>query len=156
MRVVIAGSRHLKYTLGEPETALKNDYLILRDAIWQWERKHGSITTIVSGTNGFVLRGTQRFSALPEVLLERDIIQGADLLGEYYGRVHGVPTERFVPNWDEGEQAGPERSQHMIDTAEGLVAVFLPDSRGTHITLRLAALKRIPIVDVCLPFRRKW
>ncbi len=156
MRVVVAGSRYLQYKLGD-NAAPKNDYLIVRDAIWEWERKHGPITTIISGTSRYVMRGTQRFNGLPEVLLENDVIHGADLLGEYFGRVHNVPVERFPAAWAEhGDDAGPARNRQMIATAQGLVAVFLPDSHGTMDALRRAALRRIPIVDVCLPRRKKW
>ncbi len=156
MRVVIAGSRYLQYTIGD-NSALKNDYLIVRDAVWEWERKHGPITTIISGTCRYVMRGSKRLNALPEVLLDGDVIHGADLLGEYFGRVHLIPVERFPAHWHtQGDDAGKLRNQAMINVADGLVAVFLPDSTGTQHAMRCAAVKRLPIVDVCLPRRKKW
>jgi hypothetical protein len=157
MRVVIAGSRYLQHTIGDPSPALKNDYLVVRDAVWEFERKHGRITTIISGTCRYVMRGRTRLNALPEVLLENDVIHGADLLGEYFGRVHRVPVERFPAAWSQhGDDAGPARNEQMIATAQGLIAVFLPDSVGTMDAMRRAALRRLPIVDVCLPQRKKW
>lgn len=156
MRVVVAGSRYLQYKLGD-NAAPKNDYLIVRDAIWEWERKHGPITTIISGTCRYVMRGRTRFDGLPEVLNKDDVIHGADLLGEYFGRVHRVPVERFPAAWSQhGDDAGPMRTETMLSTAEGLVVVFYPDSGGSMGAMRKAALRRLPIVDVCLPRRKKW
>lgn len=160
--LIVAGSRHLVHPLSGPKSPLKGDYEIIRDAVRKWERENGSFDYIISGTQGHVLRNGSKIYALPEPLEHSDVIHGADLIGEYFARVYDIPVERYPADWARGGKytsdpsAGPERNQRMVDVAVGLVVVFMPDSTGSHDVLRRSACKRIPIVDECLPQRRKW
>lgn len=142
------------------ESGLPTDYIRIRDAVWRWERLHGRFDRVVSGCQGYVLRGRQKlYNELPDPLLPDDVIHGADMIGQYFARVHLYPVDLYPADWTRGGKvtydsgAGPERNQQMVDVGDGLVVVYYVDSVGTPDALRRAARKRIPIVAECLGIR---
>lgn len=59
--------------------------------------------------------------------------RGADSEGERWAEEHNVKIQKFPANWKkEGKRAGPVRNLEMAKNADGLVAVWDGQSRGTH------------------------
>jgi hypothetical protein len=57
---------------------------------------------------------------------------GADLCGEDWARLRGVPIERHPANWKKhGRGAGPVRNAEMVSKADALIAIWDGESRGT-------------------------
>jgi hypothetical protein len=57
---------------------------------------------------------------------------GADSLGELWGRKHGVPISYFPAQWEKyGNAAGPIRNAEMAEYGDFLVAFWDGQSRGT-------------------------
>lgn len=54
-----------------------------------------------------------------------------DLMGEKWAVESGLPIKLFEPDWSKGKKAGPMRNRQMADYAEGLIAVWDGESRGT-------------------------
>ena len=58
--------------------------------------------------------------------------RGADRLGERFAREHGGVPYLFPAEWDKyGKSAGFRRNQQMADFADGLLAFWDGESRGT-------------------------
>lgn len=65
--------------------------------------------------------------------------RGADTFGERWAEENNIDITRFPSNWDKyGSRAGPIRNQVMAKNAEGLVAVWDGNSRGTRSMIQLA------------------
>ena len=56
---------------------------------------------------------------------------GVDELGELYADEISVPIKRFKPNWSIGKHAGFIRNVQMANYADGLIAIWDGESRGT-------------------------
>lgn len=83
-----------------------NDMAALEAAIAKWGRH---ITEVVSGG-----------------------ANGADRLGEQWAHAHGVKVKLFPANWRElGKAAGPIRNGEMGKYADGLIALWDGQSKGT-------------------------
>ncbi len=83
----------------------------------------GFVTAIVSGT----ARGTDRF-------------------GEQWAKDHGIRIEQYPADWKTfGKRAGPVRNQIMAENAEGLIAVWDGESRGTASMIELAKKRGLRI-----------
>jgi len=64
---------------------------------------------------------------------------GADRLGEYWAKEHGIPVKHFPANWDqEGRAAGPIRNRRMASYADALIAFWDGKSRGTRSMIYIA------------------
>jgi glycerophosphoryl diester phosphodiesterase len=58
--------------------------------------------------------------------------RGADSLGETWGNENNVPIKSFPANWDlYGKRAGYLRNTEMADYADGLIAFWNGESKGT-------------------------
>jgi glycerophosphoryl diester phosphodiesterase len=58
--------------------------------------------------------------------------RGADSLGETWGNEKNVPIKSFPANWDlYGKRAGYLRNTEMADYADGLIAFWDGESKGT-------------------------
>lgn len=58
--------------------------------------------------------------------------KGADEFGERWAEEQGIEVLRFPADWKKhGKRAGPVRNREMAENAEGLVAVWDGESRGT-------------------------
>jgi hypothetical protein len=67
---------------------------------------------------------------LPVAMVISGGCRGVDLCGEAWAAMHGIPVQRFTPNWDRyGKRAGPVRNREMAEVATDL-AVF-PGGAGT-------------------------
>ena len=74
--------------------------------------------------------------------------RGADRIGEAYARARGMRCEVMAADWTAGRGAGYERNRRMAAVADGLVAVWDGESRGTADMIRLmqAAGKPVRVV----------
>lgn len=58
--------------------------------------------------------------------------RGADTLGERYAKENLYPVKEFPADWNtHGRSAGPIRNKEMADYADGLIAFWDGQSRGT-------------------------
>jgi len=66
--------------------------------------------------------------------------KGADEYGERWAQDNNVEINRFPAEWNKhGKRAGPLRNKIMAENAEGLIAVWDGNSRGTLSMIDLAA-----------------
>ena len=57
---------------------------------------------------------------------------GVDSLGERWANENNITISKFPADWNKhGRAAGPIRNQKMAEYAEGLIAVWDGESRGT-------------------------
>lgn len=101
-----------------------NNPAILYDAV----RKSGfDITTVISGT-----------------------ARGADQLGEQYARHHNLGLGRYPADWDKyGKSAGYRRNAVMADNADGLIALWDGQSKGTEHMIKLTESKNLHVFCYC-------
>ena len=65
--------------------------------------------------------------------------KGADVFGERWAQLHGVPVRHFPAEWQTfGRRAGFVRNAQMIEYADALILVWDGLSRGAAHTLLLA------------------
>jgi len=58
--------------------------------------------------------------------------KGIDWAGAIWARRHNIKIKWFRPDWQKyGKAAGPIRNKEMAEYAEGLIAVWNGQSRGT-------------------------
>lgn len=70
-------------------------------------------------------------SWIPSVVISGGA-NGADRLGEIYAEKTGKPLEVYPADWGKyGKSAGPIRNREMANVAEGLIALWDGESRGT-------------------------
>ena len=101
MKVIIAGGRDF------------DNYDLLANTISDFEKEHGKITEVVSGT-----------------------ARGADILGESYANINNIAIKKFYPDWDNlGKRAGYVRNTEMAAYAKRndgfLIAFWDGKSKGT-------------------------
>jgi len=64
---------------------------------------------------------------------------GADQEGEIWAGERGLPVEQYPADWKSlGRRAGPLRNQQMAENADGLIAVWNGQSRGTKSMIDIA------------------
>lgn len=65
--------------------------------------------------------------------------KGADQVGEKWAKENGLNIRLFSADWEQfGKRAGPMRNKQMAENAEGLIAVWDGQSRGTASMVELA------------------
>ena len=70
---------------------------------------------------------------------------GVDTLGEEWAEENGIPVKEFPAEWQRfGKAAGHLRNGDMAIYGEALVAVMLPDSRGTLNMIKQAKQRGLP------------
>lgn len=78
--------------------------------------------------------------------------QGVDYLGECLAELHGMAVKQFPADWRaHGKAAGPIRNKQMAQYADGLIAIWDGDSRGTaNMIHEMEKLKKpVHIVKYC-------
>lgn len=66
--------------------------------------------------------------------------RGVDAIGALWARSKGVPVKYFYANWKKyGKVAGYRRNGQMAKYADGLIAIWDGNSRGTKHMIDLAA-----------------
>ena len=64
---------------------------------------------------------------------------GVDALGERFAKERNLPLEIFLPDWNKhGKAAGPIRNKEMAMNADGLIALWDGQSRGTKNMIDIA------------------
>lgn len=72
--------------------------------------------------------------------------RGADQYGENWAEENQIEIHRFPAEWEKyGKRAGPVRNKVMSENAEGLIAVWDGESRGTHSMIDLATKRGLRI-----------
>ncbi len=78
--------------------------------------------------------------------------KGVDKLGELYANKYGLPIKRFPANWDMyGKSAGYIRNAAMMEYADGLIAIWDGQSKGTKNMLQIMRKSDKPVF-VCLDY----
>ena len=91
---------------------------------------------IVAGGRDFINKSIA-FTVLDSIVKDDDVIisghaRGADTLGEFYAKEHGLKMELYPAEWDKyGRSAGPIRNRQMAEAADALIAFWDGKSRGT-------------------------
>jgi hypothetical protein len=58
--------------------------------------------------------------------------KGADSYGEKWAMANHLSIKQFIPDWKaKGKSAGPQRNAEMSKNADGLIAVWDGESKGT-------------------------
>lgn len=72
--------------------------------------------------------------------------KGADTLGEQWAKENSIPCERFPADWNKyGRKAGYIRNVQMAEVAEGLIALWDGESRGTKHMIDIANKKGLKV-----------
>lgn len=75
--------------------------------------------------------------------------RGADTLGEQYGTDHELSVEKYPADWDtHGKSAGYRRNHQMSLNADGLIAFWDGQSKGTKNMIECAHKARLRTVVV--------
>ena len=75
--------------------------------------------------------------------------KGADALGVRFAKEHNVKLYEFPANWNQGRSAGFKRNERMGQFADGLLAFWDSESKGTaHMIETMRKLgKRVHVVQ---------
>jgi len=74
-----------------------------------------------------------------EVEIVSGTAAGADTLGERYAQEKGYEVKKFPAQWDlYGKSAGYKRNQQMAEYADGLIAFWDGNSKGTKHMIDIA------------------
>ena len=81
-----------------------------------------------------------------EIEIVSGTAKGADKLGERYAEERGYPVKRFPADWGtHGNRAGYLRNEEMAIYADGLIAFWNEQSRGTKHMIDLAELHKLKV-----------
>ena len=118
MRVIIAGSRNL------PFCPYRTQLQILRAPVLDFETRYGKIQEVISGT-----------------------AKGADLLGESFAQMREIPVDRYPADWiSYGKRAGYIRNSQMANEADGCIALWDMQSKGTKNMIEIARNKKLHLI----------
>ena len=71
--------------------------------------------------------------------------RGADLLGEKYAQDEGFSMEIYPAQWDKyGKRAGYRRNEQMAEVADGLIAFWDGQSKGTKHMIDIMTENNLP------------
>jgi len=81
-----------------------------------------------------------------EIEIVSGTAKGADKLGERYAEERGYPVKRFPADWGtHGKRAGYIRNEEMAIYADGLIAFWNEQSKGTKHMIDLAELHKLKV-----------
>lgn len=80
-----------------------------------------------------------------EVSIVSGMARGADALGVKFARMNNVKLHEFPADWDKGRHAGFLRNSDMADFADGLLAFWDGQSRGTAHMIKSMELHNKPV-----------
>ncbi len=73
--------------------------------------------------------------------------KGADMIGQRWAEIHGVPTQIFIPDWTlHGKRAGYLRNEDIVNTATLVLAFWDGTSTGTRHSIELAHSQKKPVI----------
>lgn len=77
--------------------------------------------------------------------------RGVDQVGKAWARLAGIPVESFPADWERhGRAAGPKRNEEMAKSADALIVIRYPRSRGSRSMLELAKRHGLAIKDIVI------
>ena len=72
--------------------------------------------------------------------------RGVDALGERYAKEMNIPCRIVSANWDQfGKAAGYIRNENMAKIAEGLIAIWDGESKGTRNMINIAKERSLKV-----------
>lgn len=74
--------------------------------------------------------------------------EGADRIGEQWGKDHNLPIRYFKPDWSLGRGAGIVRNKQMGKYADVLIALWDGKSKGTAQMIEYMRSLKKPVVEV--------
>lgn len=75
--------------------------------------------------------------------------RGADLLGEKWAVLNGIPCITFKPDWDSyGPAAGPIRNKNMLVKGNPDVVVAFPGGKGTNDMVSQARQANVRVIQI--------
>ncbi len=75
--------------------------------------------------------------------------RGVDQLGERYAKENGIDLIIMPANWDlHGRSAGYKRNVAMAQIADGLLAFWDGQSKGTKHMIDIATSKNLPVIVI--------
>lgn len=95
-----------------------------------------------------------------EALVPKDATQiisggakGVDALAEQYAARHGLPLTVFQPDYKQFKRGAPlKRNLQIVDEADGVIAVWDGESRGTKFTIDYAyKQKKLLLLKIAYP-----
>jgi len=106
--------------------------------------------TIIAGSRGILdvnlVFKVMKLSKFPITTIISGGAKGVDTLGEQIARQYNIPLEIYPADWDTyGKSAGYKRNELMASKAEGLVAIWDGQSRGTKHMIDIAKRYRLAI-----------
>jgi hypothetical protein len=82
----------------------------------------------------------------PDIEIVSGAARGADRLGEVYAAEKGYKVTQFPANWNRfGKKAGYLRNVDMSDYANGLIAFWNGESKGTKHMIDIANKKKLQV-----------
>jgi hypothetical protein len=98
----------------------------LYNAVQQWCKEVAPITEVVCG-----------------------MAEGADTLGMLWANFMEIPVIKFPADWGKhGKSAGPIRNKQMAECADGLIAFWDGESKGTKNMIDLATKKGLIVAVI--------
>lgn len=108
---------------------------------------------IIAGSRGFSDYERLRLSmkaAFPSCeLVISGCACGADQLGERWAVEHGVAVKQMPADWSLGRSAGYRRNVDMSLVADGLLAMWDGESRGTKHMIQIAVKAKLRVAVFC-------
>jgi hypothetical protein len=81
-----------------------------------------------------------------EVTILCGMSKGADLLGRKYAISRGFNVKEYPADWEtHGKAAGPIRNAEMADNADGLIAFYDGESKGTGNMIKEAEKRELQV-----------
>jgi hypothetical protein len=75
--------------------------------------------------------------------------KGADTLGEQYAKEKGFAILKYPADWERyGKSAGYKRNQAMAEIADGVIAFWDGESKGTEHMINIARDKNIRVIVI--------
>ncbi len=115
---------------------------------------------IIAGSRGINDYNIVKHCYLESGLQATEIIsgtaRGVDRLGEQLANEFNIPIKRFPADWDGlGKKAGYVRNQQMVEYADGLLALWDGESKGTLHCINAAKAKQL-VIAVYTPEGMFW
>lgn len=108
--------------------------------------------TIIAGGRDYILTDADRawLDGLKDSLPITEVVnggaKGADMGGDQWARIRGLPLKRFPADWRRYKvSAGPRRNQQMADYAEA--CILFPGGKGTADMKAKAVAKGLRVIE---------
>jgi hypothetical protein len=109
---------------------------------------------IIAGSRSLSSRETVYHECNRHIILDATEVvsgtaRGADRIGEQWAEENNIPVRRFPADWNEyGKAAGMIRNAQMAEYADGLIAFWNGQSRGTKNMIDIATDKGLKVIVI--------